>query len=148
MLAGRAELGDDVPHADEAHVRRGQLLADVVGEVDGQRRAAAEADDVDVEVAGRQVVRHPAARVVQARTAADAEGFRDLLTHAGVRADADPLEIQAAPLGLGVGVLQRILVGVEEVQDVAVPLRAFAILVAGAVECVQCHEIRSASVFS
>ena len=41
-----------------------------------------------------------AARVPQARMAADAEGFGDLVTEACLRPDADALEIQAAPFGL------------------------------------------------
>ena len=80
MLARRAELRDDVPHADEATFACGIFLQTVVGEVDGQRRAAAEADDVDDGVAGRQVVCDAPVRVLQAGMAADAEGLGNRLT--------------------------------------------------------------------
>src|SRR5262245_6287008 len=71
--ARSAELPDDVPHTDEADGDARQLLGDLVGERDRQRRAAAEADDIDDVVAGFDVVLKPIHGLANAFVPADAE---------------------------------------------------------------------------
>ena len=115
------------------------LLGDLVGERDRQRGAAAETDDVDGRVAGFDVVLESIHRLAHALVTAEAERPASA-SPIGVRASWPmPLRYRLPRSFDGVVVLQRVVIRVKEIADVAVERVVVLILVAGAVECVERH---------
>ena len=104
-------------------------VADHVGEMHRQRRAAAEADDVDVAITGRELRSMSRFASSDAIVSADAECTADDLARKTVLG-ADTL---VEELGAGVQVLEPDHVGVQVV--------AAGILfgIPCPVECIQCH---------
>ena len=119
-----------------------QLARHLVGERDRQRRAAAEADDVDGGVASVAVVRQAVHHDADAEVPAKAKRLRHDRAGVGFRAPADPLEIEAAAVVGFLQILVRVLVGPEEGENVAVEAALGGvgpILVPGPIERIKRH---------
>ena len=115
------------------------MLGDLVGERDGERGAATEADDVDVPVARLEIVLEAIHGSAHAFVTAKPERARGRVADSGPRQLADALLIEAAALLGEVVVPQRIVIRVKEIADVGVEGIVNLILVAGSVECVERH---------
>jgi hypothetical protein len=76
--------------------------------------------------------------------AVEPEGLGQRLAGQGVSPRTDAFQVQAAAFLLDVVVLQRVDIGAEEAQHVAVALISGPIFVAGAVECIQSHGLYNA----
>jgi hypothetical protein len=118
QIDGDAEGGDDVPDAEEPDLRFFHLavdlhavVADGVREVQCERGATAEPEDVDVAITRRELFCQVAARVLDATVAADAECAADEFSQRAVFGTDAFIEEP----GAGVEVLEPHYIGVEVV---------------------------------